>query len=126
VGKTLYQNVDTVTQDFENPCGVGMNVAWNALTLQGMTPAGSRVDVGVQTADAVARLTTAPMTRVGSFDATMMTPWSNLDVGAALAASGQTSAVWLRVTISLVRGAQGAAAPSVAPPQMSTQCVAAN
>jgi hypothetical protein len=126
VGKALYQNVDTVTQDFESPCGVGTNVVWNALTLQGMTPAGSRVDVAVQTADTVASLTTAPMTRAGSFDATMMTPWSNLDVGAALAASGQTPDAWLRVTITLVRGAQGTAAPSVAPPQMSTQCVAAN
>jgi hypothetical protein len=124
VGKALYQNVDTITQDFESSCAAGTGVAWSGLTLQGIAPGDSRIDVAVQTADAVAALGAAPLTRVGSFDATMTSPWSGLDVGAALAASGQASAPWLRVTIMLVRGSQSGASPTVAPPQMSSQCVA--
>jgi hypothetical protein len=126
VGKTLYQNVDTVTQDFESPCPTGMDVVWTGLILQGIAPGDSRVDVAVQTAADVASLGTAPLTRVGSFDATMKSPWSGLDVNAALAASGQTSSPWLRVTIALVRGSQTSALPSIAPPQTSSQCVAAH
>lgn len=122
MGKTSYQDVDTVTQDFASPCAAGTQIQWTNLTVQGLAPVGSRVDVSVQTADAVADLQTAPLTPAASFDDTMASPWSTVDVRAALATSGQSSGSWLRVTLGLVRASANAMSPSVSPPQLAWQC----
>jgi hypothetical protein len=120
VSKTLYQNVDSVSQDYASPCTGNTHVQWGALKIIGYAPGDSRVDVSVQTADTAASLDSAQSQQVGAFDAQAPT-WPTIDVGAALAARGEASGLQLRVTVALVRGTQGQS-PS-ATWQQAWQCV---
>jgi len=122
IGKTLYENVDSLTQDYASPCAAGMQVRWSALKLQGYTPNDSRIDVAVQTADSLEHLDKAPLLPAGSFDSGAQSPWTGIDVDRVLSTTSQGSAPWLRVTVSLVRSSQSATSPSVAW-QQGSECV---
>jgi hypothetical protein len=123
VGKTLYESVDALSQDYASPCPDDGHVLWGSLTLEGNTPANSSVGVSVQTAATEAGLDQAPLTPVAAFDATAPSPWPAINVDAALVLHGQTSATWLRITIALGKASQTNASPSVAW-QQTSQCVA--
>jgi hypothetical protein len=124
IGKTLYENVDSLTQDYASPCPAGTQVRWSALKLQGYAPGDSRIDVAVQTADSLSHLDTAALMRAGSFDNEAQSPWTGIDVNRVLTDSGMGSAPWLRVTVSLVRSSHNATSPSVAW-QQGSECVPA-
>ena len=121
IGKTLYDNVDSLTQDYVSPCAAGTEVRWASLKLQGYTPADSRIEVAVQAADSASHLDTAPLMRAGSYDSEAQSPWTAIDVDRVLAA-GHGSAPFLRVTVSLVRSSNNATSPSVAW-QQGSECV---
>jgi hypothetical protein len=123
VGKTLYQDVDAVTQDYTSPCSPGTHVRWSALTVQGLTPDGSQVDVGVQTSDTSTGLDTAASSLVGGFDGDAAAPWKSIDIGAALRTNGVASGRMLRVTLRLVRASQSAASPTIMSWQQASECV---
>ncbi len=120
---TLYQNVDAVTQDYTSPCSPGTRVRWGALTIQGLTPDGSQVDVGAQTSDTLSGLDAAPSELVGAFDGDVAAPWKSIDVGAALATNGVASGQMLRITLRLVRAPQSSASPSIMSWQQASACV---
>ncbi len=122
IGKTLYQNVDSLTQDYVSPCAAGTEVRWASLKLQGYAPEDSRIDVAVQSADSPSHLDTAPLMRAGSFDNEAQSPWTGIDVNRVLTAAGHGSAPFLRVTVSLVRASRNATSPSVAW-QQGSECV---
>jgi hypothetical protein len=124
IGKTLYENVDSLTQDYASPCAAGTEVRWASLKLQGYAPDDSRIDVAVQTADSLAHLDTAALLRAGSFDSGAQSPWTGIDVNRVLTANGHAAAPFLRVTISLVRSSHNATSPSVAW-QQASECVPA-
>src|SRR5260370_16678099 len=63
IGKTLYENVDSLTQDYASPCAAGTEVRWASLKLQGYAPNDSRIDVAVQTPHSLAHLHTPPLIR---------------------------------------------------------------
>jgi hypothetical protein len=123
VTRTLYQDVDALTQDYTSPCAPGTHVRWGALTLQGFTPDGSQIDIGAQTSDTLAGLDAAPSDLVGAFDGDASAPWENIDVGAALSTQGIGSGQMLRVTVRLVRASPSAASPSVMSWQQASSCV---
>jgi hypothetical protein len=123
VGKTLYESVDALSQEYASPCPDDGHVRWGSLTLEGNTPANSSVGVSVQTAATEAGLDQAPLTPVAAYDATAPSPWPAIDVDAALSLHGQASATWLRVTIALGKATPTSASPSVAW-QQASQCVA--
>jgi hypothetical protein len=123
VGRTVYQDVDTVTQDYTSPCGAGQTVRWGALTIQGDTPGDSQIDVAVQSANSEAALDAGQPTLIGALDGTSTAPWSGIDVGSALANDQLGSGSLLRVTLRLVRTAPSNPSPVVMSFQQATTCV---
>ena len=123
VGRAVYQDVDTVTQDYTSPCGAGQTVHWGALTIQGDTPGGSQIDVAVQTANSQSGLDEGQPTLIGALDGSQAAPWSGIDVGSALANDHLGSGSVLRVTLRLVRTAPSNPSPVVMSFQQATTCV---
>ena len=123
VGRAVYQDVDTVTQDYTSPCGAGQTVHWGALTVQGDTPGDSQIAVAVQTANSESALDEGQPTLIGALDGTSTAPWSGIDVGSALANDHLGSGNLLRVTLRLVRSAPSNPSPVVMSFQQATTCV---
>jgi hypothetical protein len=125
IGKMVYQNADTLTEDYVSPCQAGTAVKWGATTLQGLTPGDSHIDLGVQTADTVAELASAPVVHVATFDGPTNSTWTSADVDALLAASGHAPASRLRITLALVRSSPGGSPPMVVDWRQAMTCVPA-
>jgi hypothetical protein len=124
VGRSVYQDVDTVTQDYTSPCAPGKTVRWGALTIQGDTPGGSEIAVAVESADSTSALDAIEPSLVGGLDGASSAPWTGIDVGAALANDGLASAKLLRVTLRLIRASASSPSPVVMGFQQATTCVA--
>jgi hypothetical protein len=101
VGKTLYTNSDTLTEDYSSTCSAGSSVHWGAVDLQGKAPDGATIDVFVQTAASQALLATATMVHVTEFTGASSTSWTSPDVTGVLTAAGLTTSAWLRITLSV-------------------------
>ena len=123
VGRTVYQDVDTVTQDYTSPCAAGQAVRWGALSIQGDTPGDSQIAVAVQTANSEAALDEGQPTLIGALDATSTASWSGIDVASALANDQLGSGNLLRVTLRLIRTAPSNPSPVVMSFQQATTCV---
>lgn len=122
VGKTVYENADTLTEDYASPCQPATAVRWGTIALQGHTPDGSNIEVLVQTASSQSSLDDASMVRVTAFGGSTNSTWTSPDVDAALMASGQTPAAWLRITLS-VTASPGGSMPQVVAWGQATSCV---
>ncbi len=123
VGRAVYQDVDTVTQDYTSPCAAGQTVHWGALTIQGDTPGDSQIAVAVQTANSEEALDESQPTLIGGLDGSNTAAWSGIDVGSALTNDQLGSGKLLRVTLRLIRTAPSNPSPVVMSFQQATTCV---
>ncbi len=123
LGKTLYQDVDSVSQDYASPCAAGTHVRWGALTVQGATPDDSHIVAAVQTSNTTAGLDVTASELVAVFDGDATSAWKGVDEGAALATDGIASGKMLRVTLTLERAGAGTS-PSVMSWQVAPTCEA--
>jgi hypothetical protein len=123
VGRSVYQDIDSVTQDYTSPCAAGTTVRWGALSIQGDTPGDSQIAVAVQTANSEGALDAAQPVLIGGLDGASTAAWSGIDVGAALANDGLGSGKLLRVTLQLVRASSSSPSPVVMSFQQATTCV---
>jgi hypothetical protein len=123
VGRTVYQDIDTVTQDYTSPCAAGQTVHWGALSIQGDTPGDSQIAVAVQTANSQAALDEGQPTLIGALDGTSTASWNGIDVASALANDHLGSGNVLRVTLQLIRTAPSNPSPVVMSFQQATTCV---
>jgi len=113
IGNTVYQNADALTEDYASPCQPGTAVHWGAVTLHGLTPDDSRIEVRVQAAESAARLDSAPVVNAGQFEGPTGFVWTSADVGALLARSGCATMSHLRVTLVLVPASHSGSLPAV-------------
>ncbi len=124
VSMTIVQNADSITQDYASPCSDAAIVRWGAVSLDGLTPGDSFIDVRVQTAGSEAGLESAPFADVGRFEGPKNSSWTSADVQGELAAIGESSARWLRITLTLAESSKGGETPTVAGWQVASVCVA--
>lgn len=123
VGKSVVQDADEVTQDYPAACPAGTSVRWGALSLEGLTPGNSQIQVSVQAAGSQEGLDDAPTFSLGSFGGATETSWTSADVQPILDRSGVSGEAWLRVTLKLVQASYGGALPTIAGWQEASTCV---
>jgi hypothetical protein len=123
VGKTVVQDADEVTQDYPAGCPSGKTVRWGALSLEGLTPDDSQIDVLVQAAGSQEDLDDAQTISVGAFSGATQTSWSSVAVQPLLDRAGVSDDAWLRVTLKLVQASHGGALPTLAGWQEASTCV---
>jgi hypothetical protein len=123
VGKTVVQDADEVTQDYPAACASGKTVRWGALTLEGLAPGDSQIQVVVQVAGSQEGLDEAADFFLGSFGGATETSWTSADVQPMLDGAGVSSDAWLRVTLKLVQASRGGALPTLAGWQEASTCV---
>lgn len=123
LGKTVVQNVDEVTQDYTGGCSAGSHVRWGALSLEGLTPADSQIDVMVQSASSQEGLDVAESITLGAFGGATETSWTSADVQSLLDGAGVSTNGWLRVTLKLVQASHGGSLPTLAGWQEASSCV---
>jgi hypothetical protein len=122
VGKTVVQDADEVTQDYPAACAAGKTVRWGALSLEGLTPGNSQIQVAVQVAGSQEGLDEAASFSLGSFGGATETSWTSADVEPMLDRAGVSGDAWLRVTLKLVQASHGGALPTLAGWQEASTC----
>ncbi len=120
-------NVATYTRDYHATCGPETCPVWRFFDYATIDPGDSSIDFSAQTAIAQAGLGGAPSVSLGRADAgkpnsPTSAPFPN-DAGAALAAAGQKSQEWLRVTMTLNPSSNHQQAPTLEAWQQSYSCM---
>jgi hypothetical protein len=123
VGKTVVQDANEVTQDYPAGCPSGTAARWGALSLEGLAPGNSHIDVVVQAAASQEGLDEAEALALGSFGGATETSWTSVAVQPILDRAGVSADGWLRVTLKLVQASNGGALPTLAGWQETSVCV---
>lgn len=119
---TVYAN-GRYARAFDSACQVGFGPRWQYLDWKSQTPADSKIEIYVQSADSVAGLDLAPQALLATVTGPPSTTWTGVDVEPALVAAGSKSRRHLRVTFSLEPSADGLSSPTLVAWRQRYDCV---